>query len=230
MKNIIKALGAYAFMFTLAGAITGAGVYRTNQVEESQKAKGLERNLTEEERNFTTQNELPSNVILESIAKRIEKPRETSTLIYEQEYKEETSVETKKDVEVENPKKTNPNYDDLIEQIIKLESSGNPNEYNSRTKATGLMQVTPVVLKEFNGFHPGEKYSLKDMKNPKRNMEVGEWYLNRLAEHYFEEYGIPSTNKNLAGAYNAGPDRLRDSFRFGTPLPRETRNYMERIN
>ena len=93
------------------------------------------------------------------------------------------------------------------------------------------MQVTPIVLKEFNKLNPGKRYSLKDMKNPEKSVEVGEWYLReRIEKHYFEKENIAPTNKNLAGAYNAGPNRLRDYLKRGVPLPRETTIYMDKIN
>jgi hypothetical protein len=143
---------------------------------------------------------------------------------------EEPKAEKRIDTELKKSPKTDEDYENLIEQIIQIESSGNPNAYNKRTKATGLMQITPVVVEEFNENNSNTKYSLRDMKNPEKNRRVGTWYLRRLGEHYFEKYSIKPTNDHLAGAYNAGVNRLRDNIRFGIPLPMETRNYQGRIN
>ena len=44
------------------------------------------------------------------------------------------------------------NWDKLVESVIQVESSGNPSAYNEKSGAIGLMQITPIVLKEFNNF------------------------------------------------------------------------------
>ena len=45
--------------------------------------------------------------------------------------------------------------------IYEIESSNNPAAYNKRSKATGLGQITPIALKQFNN-RTGKKYSMDD--------------------------------------------------------------------
>ena len=35
---------------------------------------------------------------------------------------------------------------------MEIESTGNPNAHNTRTKATGLYQITPIVVADYGAF------------------------------------------------------------------------------
>src|SRR3990167_9498323 len=72
--------------------------------------------------------------------------------------------------------------DDLIPAIIQVESSGNPNAV-SKAGAIGLMQITPIVLKEYNQHAPSGFLCGIDLYNPYDNKAIGAWYLHRLKEH-----------------------------------------------
>ena len=45
-----------------------------------------------------------------------------------------------------------------MDNIYRIESSHNPKAYNSGSKAKGLGQITPIVLKEWNNYHPNDKH------------------------------------------------------------------------
>jgi len=77
-----------------------------------------------------------------------------------------------------------------VDIIIQIESGGDPNAYNKKSGAIGLMQITPIVLEEwFNYGHditflvspnaPIEKYNEKNMLySGAINRTIGTWYLN----------------------------------------------------
>jgi len=76
--------------------------------------------------------------------------------------------------------------------IAKLESGNNPSAYNKRTKATGLFQITPVCLKDYNRFAK-VRYTMREMKDPIKNEIVARWYLKHRVVHMLEWCGLPVT-------------------------------------
>lgn len=63
------------------------------------------------------------------------------------------------------------------------ESRFNPNSQNKGSKATGLLQVTPVVVSDYNERHK-TVYKLDDMKDPEKGVKVGLDTLNRIVDAY----------------------------------------------
>lgn len=118
--------------------------------------------------------------------------------------------------------------------IIKIESDGNPKAYKNSTGASGLMGITPIVVKEWNEFHPNEKYSINDLFDAKINKKIGAWYLNeRIINRYLPNYGLEITTEHVGSAWNWGIGKLK---RFGSidnvekrkKLPGETRKFLDR--
>jgi soluble lytic murein transglycosylase len=78
----------------------------------------------------------------------------------------------------------------------------------------GLMQVTPVVAREWareTGFKEFEKQTVENvnefLRDPERNIQIGCWYLERLREQYRD---LPAETAMTLAAYNAGPSRVDD--------------------
>ena len=69
-----------------------------------------------------------------------------------------------------------PEY--LVYAIIKIESNGNQFATGA-TPDIGLMQITNPALTDFNRV-TGKNYSLFNLYNPNKNIEVGVWYLAYL--------------------------------------------------
>ena len=100
---------------------------------------------------------------------------------------------------------------DLVEAVVKAESDFDVNCTSSKG-ARGLMQLMPATAKELG---------VKDSYDPVENIMAGTRYLKSLLDRY-------DGNVPLAlAAYNWGMGNLE---RHPDRLPRETQNYIARIN
>jgi hypothetical protein len=109
---------------------------------------------------------------------------------------------------------------DIIKQI---ESSNNPLAYNKTTKATGIFQVTPICLLEYNNYNKTD-YILSDMYNPILCHKVAEWYLNKRIPQMLKYYNKPVTLETVLVCYNAGVAYVVHN----KPLKTETINYIRK--
>ena len=79
---------------------------------------------------------------------------------------------------IEQPTPTDLTYltdFELIElAIIWQESKGNPNPKHSDGKSEGILQITPIYVKEANRILGKSKYTLHDRRNPLKSHEVFE--------------------------------------------------------
>ena len=115
-----------------------------------------------------------------------------------------------------------------IERIIIIESSGNPYALNERSGARGLMQITPICLKEWNNENL-DKYTLDDLYNPVINKRIGTWYMNEKIPTYLWAYNIKDTIENRLIAYNWGIGNLRNYVNGKLKnLPYETKRYIKK--
>lgn len=151
--------------------------------------------------------------------------------------------------------------DDIIPHVIMVESSGNPHAM-SKAGAVGLMQIMPIVLKEFNKEIQWEQeyfsedkgriafkkqYKQSFLKIPYINLEVGEWYLRRLKDHYLKDvkakpfrwvyydgYRYIESEPDwklalLLSAYHGGVTRLRNTKYNLSKMPQSTKNYVNKV-
>ena len=88
--------------------------------------------------------------------------------------------------------------------------------------ATGYCQITPPCLNEFNDKAGRCRYTMADMKDPDKNLEVGFWYYNRLMTYYADrsEYGLTTwTEDRLLRdayiAYNVGVTTFKAVGKWG---------------
>lgn len=111
----------------------------------------------------------------------------------------------------------------ILSILIIIESSGNPLAYNPKTHAVGLCQITPIVLKEWNNYHPKEQYLLPALWDEKVNKKIAEWYVNTRIPQMLKFYGIKDCVRNRLWAYNAGIKRVIKGI-----MPKETKRYIEK--
>ena len=125
--------------------------------------------------------------------------------------------------------------DICIDCIIEIESGGN-SLARSENNCIGLMQVSPIVLKEYRNFHKDNfSQALREdsLLHPEINKLIGIWYLNRIKNHYLPYYKIPVTIENVCIAYNFGIGNLVKWYRAGAKwekLPKETQNYIKKYH
>lgn len=89
--------------------------------------------------------------------------------------------------------------------IAHIESDFRTNARNRKTNATGLCQLTPNCIDEYNWSH-NTKYTMQDALDPDINLEIGFWYYKRILTHYAKSYGYITTTtpeKELRDAYLA---------------------------
>jgi len=87
----------------------------------------------------------------------------------------------------------------------------------------GLMQVTPTVGREWaaeTGMREFERQMARDpaslLREPERNIQVGSWYLEKIAKNY---RGLPGAEARIVAAYNAGPSRAAEWNRTAVGHP-----------
>ncbi len=107
--------------------------------------------------------------------------------------------------------------------IAQIESSNNPNAYNKRTQATGLYQITPICLKEYNNFHPSKKLVMRDMFDPNKSKQVAVWYLEKRIPQMLRHFKKDVSVDNILISYNCGINCV-----VKNRLPNETKNYIKK--
>lgn len=111
--------------------------------------------------------------------------------------------------------------------IATIESSNNPLAYNKGSKARGLCQITPIVLKEYDQTY-GEKHTVEMLFDREFNMQVADWYMNFKIPAYLHHYKIADTVTNRLIAYNAGIGTLVKNRKNSGVLPKETSDYIKK--
>lgn len=98
----------------------------------------------------------------------------------------------------------------------------------------GLMQVTPLVAREWAAetgladlVSQVERDTPGVLRDPERNIQIGCWYLEKVAKRYRDE---PAATAQMLAAYNAGASRVTEWARRGAgePPPSEEA-FVERI-
>ena len=92
-----------------------------------------------------------------------------------------------------------------------------------RNGEIGLMQVTPVVAREWaaeSGLAPMEQRSALStetlLRDPERNVQIGCWYLEKADQDY---RNAPGREARILAAYNAGPSRAAEWSRVESGAP-----------
>ncbi len=102
---------------------------------------------------------------------------------------------------------------DLVWSIVYEETYFRPWK-TGRNGEIGLMQVTPVVAREWageTGLAAPEQRTAADtvtlLRDPERNVQIGCWYLQKSSQEYRDS---PGREARMLAAYNAGPSRAAD--------------------
>jgi len=102
---------------------------------------------------------------------------------------------------------------DLVWSIIYEETYFRPWKRGDAGEV-GLMQVTPAVAREWaaeTGMRELSEQMRRDpeaaLRDPERNIQVGCWYLEKIARDYRD---TPGAEARVVAAYNAGPSRAAE--------------------
>jgi soluble lytic murein transglycosylase len=97
----------------------------------------------------------------------------------------------------------------------------------------GLMQVTPVVAREWakeTGLREFERQTAENvvglLSDPERNIQIGCWYLEKLRE---SNRGDPAETAMTLAAFNAGASRVEEWTRGGDPARMSEADFVARI-
>lgn len=97
----------------------------------------------------------------------------------------------------------------------------------------GLMQVTPVVAREWakeTGLREFERQTAENvvefLSDPERNIQVGSWYLEKLRENY---RGLPAETAMTLAAFNAGASRVEEWTRGADTARLSEADFVARI-
>lgn len=111
-----------------------------------------------------------------------------------------------------------------IRKIVFIESSNNPRAHNIQEDARGLCQIRRCVLQEWNAYHSNKTYCMNDLYDPKVNLEIAEWYLEKRIPQMLRYFKKDVTVKSILICYNAGIDYLVRP----RALPRTTTEYIQK--
>ena len=85
---------------------------------------------------------------------------------------------------------------------------------NGKDGEIGLMQITPVVARQWaseTGMREFERQMAQNpaslLRDPERNIQIGCWYLEKIYEQYRD---TPDPEPRVIAAYNAGPSRAAE--------------------
>jgi hypothetical protein len=68
-----------------------------------------------------------------------------------------------------------------------VESKNDPMAYNAQEEATGIYQIRPILLKDYNQ-RTGQSYVLTDCYNPEISNKILLFYFNRFSPCDFESF------------------------------------------
>lgn len=148
----------------------------------------------------------------------------SQTEFYKKQFPELVSIANRK--EISGKKIVN---EGLIKAIIKVESENNPNAL-SKKGARGLMQLMP---KTWEVFGEGD---FQNAFNPEKNIKAGEeypkWIKNYCKEKHpkWKSLKLDKQRNLIVAAYNGGGARLSYRGWEIEKMPKETRNYVKKIN
>ena len=111
--------------------------------------------------------------------------------------------------------------------ISTIESSNDPAAYNKHSKATGMYQITPICLADYNLTHK-RRFTLEQMYISEYCFIVANWYMNERIPQLLRHYKFTDTIENRLIAYNYGIGNMRRNSHL--PLPKETKDYIWKYN
>ncbi len=111
----------------------------------------------------------------------------------------------------------------LLEAIAMQESTGRNLGVHPDGVSAGMFGVTPIVLQEWNNFHPDDQ--ITDRIAFRNNVRIAAWYIGKRIPQMIKHYDKKNTLENRMLAYNAGISYVSNE----KLMPMSTSGYIERI-
>ena len=109
-----------------------------------------------------------------------------------------------------------------LHAIAMIESSGNPKAVGL-SGDSGLFQITPVLLKEYNALtHSSVRQDA--LFNPGVSRKIADWYLHKRIPQRLRHFKKPVTVRNIIIAWNAGIKCVKKGGR----IPRITAQFLKK--
>jgi len=105
---------------------------------------------------------------------------------------------------------------EYVRALIMAESGYNPHDENATSTARGLLQITPVVLEDWNKAHPTQTATADDLFDPTVNLRMGLDLLGRIVTKFATAhpatmapaFSIPRYIEVLSEAWNIGANGI----------------------
>jgi hypothetical protein len=95
---------------------------------------------------------------------------------------------------------TIPAWDIFVQALIHVESESNPNAVG-KSDDCGILQITPIYVKELNRIQSNTTYTLQDRFDPKKSLEMFEAMQNYYNPKRDIEKAIKLHNPNAPASY-----------------------------
>ena len=109
-----------------------------------------------------------------------------------------------------------------LHAIAMIESSGNPKAVGLAGDS-GLFQITPVLLKEYNAL-TRSAVRQDELFHPGVSRKIADWYLHKRIPQLLRHFKKPVTVRNIIIAWNAGINVVKK----GTKIPRVTAQFLKK--
>lgn len=73
-------------------------------------------------------------------------------------------------------------YEKIWKGVCEVESNSNPKAYNKKEQATGIAQIRPIRLKDYNQ-RTGKHYTIKDCYKVEVSKEIFMYYAQKFKPH-----------------------------------------------
>src|SRR5438105_9971221 len=114
----------------------------------------------------------------------------------------------------------------LMKAVVWRESRFDPQKFGSAGER-GLMQVSEIAANEWAKENRPENFQLEELFDPKKNLEIGVWYLHRAMLHWRHE---PDAVPFALAEYNAGASRAQRWAGGEGARPMPAREFLRNID
>ena len=111
--------------------------------------------------------------------------------------------------------------------ISRIESSNREDacSYKGCKYGRGLYQISEIVLKDWNNFHPDEQYLPSHLFQGEANQRIADWYFGRIVS-MLKYYNIPTYLDHVLACWNWGIGNVKNKGLDN--MPQETIDFINK--